>query len=183
MTSYWDSLNRQVGAASESWTRPVNGREPSNGEAMFLLEVAKIEARGQRAVEAVAKLDGFPDDLRTKIARAIERSRTTEALSYRLSVRASELLSDLHSIFHDVASRKINTPFGVLSDDPEGTLKRLNGNGKDAFEDHIAECSDCETLATLGKEAFCDVGNTLEKQWSTVNDLMAEGVPVEGWPK
>lgn len=170
MTAYYDELNRQVSAASRD-------------EATFLLEVAKVEARAQRAVEAVAKLDGFPDDLKTKIARAIEKSKTKEALGYRLAVRASELLSDLHSIFHDVASRRIETPFGVLSDDPEGTLRRLDANGKDAFDDHLAECADCETLATLGKDSFCEAGNVLEKQWSAVNDLMAEGVPTENWPK
>lgn len=183
MTAYWDSLNRQVGAASECWTRPVDGREVSNGEAMFLLEVAKIEARAQRAVEAITKLDGFPDDLKAKIARAIAKSKTSDALGYRLAVKASELLSDLHSIFHDVASRKIQTPFGVLSDDPEGTLKRLNGNGKDAFEDHIGECTECVGHATLGDAKYCETGETLEKQWSAVNDLMAAGVPVEDWPK
>ena len=177
MTAYWDSLQRQIGAASERW-RDFG----EHGEAHFLLSVKFAEARAIRAVEAVTALPGFPDDLKDKIARTIAKAATPEALSYRLVTKSSDLIGDLHSIFHEIATRKIQTPFGVLSDDPEGTLKRLAGNGKDAFEDHLAECAECEALATLGNEAFCATGNAVEKQWKTVHVLMTGGVPPEDYP-
>lgn len=177
MTHYWDSRTKEVSEASERC------RGGEDGDAQFLLSVALIEGAAVRAVGAVAKLDGFPVELQDKIARAIEKSKSSDALNYRKVTRSSELLSNLHSIFHDVASRKIQTTFGVLSDDPVGTLKRLNANGKDAFEDHIDTCPDCDVHKTLGDGKWCGAGETLEKQWSAVNDLMSEGVPVEEWPK
>jgi hypothetical protein len=177
VTAYFDTLQRRIGAASERC------RGYDNSEAQFLLEVGMVEARAVRAVEAVTKLDGFPDDLRQKIARAIAKASTSDALGYRLATRSSDLIGDLHSIFHDVATRKIQTPFGVLSDDPVGTLKRLDGNGKDAFEDHIDTCPDCDTHVTLGDEKFCERGDEAEKQWGVVHMLMTEGVPTDEWPK
>lgn len=177
MTAYWDKLTRDVSDASDRC------RGNADGDAQYLLSVAMTEGAAVRAVTAITKLEGFPSELRDKIARAIEKSKSSEALNYRMVTRSSELLSNLHSIFHDVASRKIQTPFGVLSDDPVGTLKRLNANGKDAFEDHIDTCPNCAAHATLGDAKYCEAGETLEKQWSAVNDLMAEGVPVDEWPK
>ena len=176
MTTYFDQLNRQIGAASERW-------RGDHGEAQFLLAVSLIEARAARATMAITKLDGFPDDLKAKIARAIEKANTPESLGYRLATRSSDLISNLHSIFHEVATRKIETSFGVLSDDPEGTLKRLNANGKDAFEDHLAECSECETLATLGHEKFCAGGETIQRSWNEAFRLMVEGIPPSEYPK
>lgn len=173
MTSYFDELTRQVSFASV---------ERSN-EATFIGKVDEIELRTRRAVEAVAKLPGFPEDLRDKIARAIERSTTERAQNYRLLMRSSEMVNDLHSIFHEIASRKIQTQFGVLSDDPVGTLKRLSANGKDAFEEHIDTCEECDIRRSLNLTGFCDAGEALAKQWSVVNDLMAEGVPPEEYPK
>jgi len=169
-------LQRQVSDASERC-------RDDHSEVQFLLEVAKIEARAERAAVAITKLNGFPDYLKLKIARAIDKASTSEALAYRLATRSSDLISSLHSIFHEIASLRIQTPFGVLSDDPEGALKRLDGNGKNALEEHIDECEACKTLATLGAHAFCDAANDIEKQWIAVNDLMAEGVPHEEWPK
>jgi hypothetical protein len=183
VTAYWDSLQRQIGAASER-ARSYEREHPGyDGDAQFLLEVNQIEARAVRAVNAVSTIETFPDDLRAKIARAIERATSKEALGYRMMTRSSELIGDLHSIFHDVATRKIQTPFGTLSDDPVGTLKRLDGNGKDAFEDHIDECVNCKALATLGTPGFCEAGAALEKQWCAFNDRMAAGVPPEEYPK
>lgn len=173
MTSYFDELTKQVSFASVE----------RSDEATFISKVDEIERRARRAVEAVAKLSSFPEDLRDEIARAIAKSTTERARDYRLLMRSSEMVSDLHSIFHEIASRKIQTQFGVLSDDPAGTLKRLDANGKDAFEEHIDTCPDCVDRSTLGVTGFCEAGEALSKQWSTVNDLMAEGVPPEEYPK
>ena len=41
-----------------------------------------------------------------------------------MAMRGSQLIASLHSAFHEVASRRIDTRFGLLSDDPEGILKR-----------------------------------------------------------
>lgn len=177
MTAYFDELNRQVSHAS------VFGVDGDRTEATFLDRVAQIEHRARSASEAVAKLPGFPEDLRRKIAHAIEESLSERGCNYKMLTRSSGLLSALHSIFHEVASRKISTQFGDLSDNPEGTLKRLDANGKDAFDEHLDKCPDCADRDTLGVTGFCEAGEALTKQWSAVNDLMAEGVPPEEYPK
>lgn len=172
MTSYWDSLQRQVSTASTLHR---------GNEMTFLLSVNQIEARAIRAVEAIAQLPGFPDDLKDKIARAIELSKTPDALSYRCSVRSSELISDLHSIFHQVATRKIKTSFGELSDNPEGTLKRLAANGADEFVEHTASCafSAQPRAGWCNGVMLCEVGAEIKRRWKQVHDLMLVGVTDE----
>lgn len=186
MTAYWDDRQREVTAAFERakslYDPNVEGSWETREKAV-IETVISIEGRAARAVTAVAMLVEFPPDLGLKIAAVIDRATTIDSLRYRLTTASSEMIGDLHSIFHEVASRKIQTPFGVLSDDPQSTLKRLDANGKDAFEEHIDTCPDCDMHRTLGNNRFCDAGNALEKQWGVVHTLMTEGVPVEEWPK
>lgn len=181
MTSYFDQLQREVSlAAKQLQERDLTFEERT---AQFIQALHVIETRAIAAVKNVADLAEFPADLKTKIVRAIVRAGTIEGTQYCLTMLSSELIGDLHSIFHEVARLRIQTPFGVLSDDPESTLKRLNANGKDAFEDHLKECPECARIATLGSADICADGKALQDRWTFVNDRMAEGVPVEQWPK
>jgi hypothetical protein len=73
----------------------------------------------------------FPDDLRERILGiiAVKAVRgpgglptTARTRDYVLSVRRSELLADLHSAFHALASRRVKCRWGFWSDSPSQNL-------------------------------------------------------------
>jgi hypothetical protein len=75
----------------------------------------------------------FPADLREKAMRLIaqwhvgsyaELPPRQEAIDFLLSTHDSELVMSMHSLFHEVASRRIVTRFGWLSDHPLDILHR-----------------------------------------------------------
>lgn len=43
------------------------------------------------------------------------------------------MIDSLHSLFHLVASRKIKTRFGLLSDDPRGNVERRDAHDAVAY--------------------------------------------------
>lgn len=55
-----------------------------------------------------------------------------KAIEYVLSLRMSELVETMHSIFHEVASRRIMTRFGMLNDHPRSILDRRDEHDKEA---------------------------------------------------
>lgn len=126
MTSYWDGRSRAVSDASAQHRDPLE----------FLKAVERIEADVIQTVSYCTGDREFPDDLRERIMTCIAvkalnpvPASTTfnfaneDARDYCESVRASELISDLHSIFHDVARRRPPHRFGgFFSDDPSGFL-------------------------------------------------------------
>lgn len=121
MSSYFDNLSRQV---SEVPREPVE---------TFISAVAVIERSMIDDVVLVAGDREFPNDLREKIMSAIARwhvgtyaglEASPKAKDYVVSLSMSELVETMHSIFHEVASRRIMTRFGRLSDHPKDILGR-----------------------------------------------------------
>lgn len=74
----------------------------------------------------------FPEDLRQKIVGHVAlftlgyegMEPTKKGIDWLLSVRSSKLIELLHNDFHDVATRRIKTRFGILSDRPSSNLAR-----------------------------------------------------------
>ncbi len=120
MTSYFDEASSAV------------RRLPKDAsDETYLSLVAEIE---KPIVQDVLLNTGdreFPDDLREKINNVIAvkgvyspagLAPTPAAREYVLMMRYSELVSDLHSAFHALAGRRLQTRFGSWSDSPRANL-------------------------------------------------------------
>lgn len=123
MTDYFDQLSSKL--ASE--TRVDN-------ETGFINSATSMER--MKLVPTVTLLCGdreFPDDLRQRIMAAIAVDGLypgTNALDplprtvqKAKALRQSILLGTLHNLFHELAERRIETRFGLLTDDPADCLK------------------------------------------------------------
>ena len=73
----------------------------------------------------------FPDELREKIMTVIAQKGvyvlsglppTEDACAQALAMRYSELIEDLHSAFHALASRRHKARWGLWSDSPRQNL-------------------------------------------------------------
>lgn len=122
MSSYFDTKSREVDNVP---------REPKTD---YIRAVATIERSVIDDVVLVAGDREFPADLREKIMGAIAKWHVgnypetlppnSKAIDYLLSLHMSELVETMHGIFHEVASRRIMTRFGRLSDHPKDILNR-----------------------------------------------------------
>lgn len=125
MTAYFDDLRKEV-------------RElPEDG---WLEALGAIEKRVAQEVMLVTGDREFPGDLREKILDTINMKAvydlgavpaTKSAIRYAQTTRSSGLLEALHSIFHTVASRRIRTRFGFLSDSPRAILKARDSHDEE----------------------------------------------------
>ncbi len=123
MSSYFDAKTSAAMDASAKAT----------SEEDFIQQVAEIE-RGLIADVTLAVGDReFPSDLREKAMGLIARwhvgthaglEPSEEALRYVKAVRMSELVEEMHSLFHEVARRRVSTRFGLLSDHPRDIVNR-----------------------------------------------------------
>lgn len=140
MSHYWDQLTREVSTAS---------REAAD-EAEFLRRAHEVEERAVRDVNALLALPAFPNDLAERISRRIAEHRNDpEARDYLAVTHSSRFLSDLHSLFHEVARRA-----GYFSDDPAGTMRRHEAELRDRHEEVLVESKRklVEALAELFEE-------------------------------
>lgn len=122
MTAFFDDLRREVSDIK------AEDREA------WLTQVAAIEAPVIETVCRVTSDPEFPEDLREKIlvvvaTKAVADANTLPARQgakdYAWVTKMSGLLEALHSLFHQVASRRIRTRFGLLSDSPRAILKAM----------------------------------------------------------
>jgi len=121
MTSYFDDYRSEVSSAA-----PV-----APGDKAFLFFIGNIEREMIPMINLVTGDREFPDDLREKIQGLIAMHRTTsvgglaprdKAVEMALMLRECPLVTELHRAFHEVASRRIETRFGILSDNPKVIL-------------------------------------------------------------
>lgn len=132
MSSYFDAKTFALGEASAKATSTED----------FIMQCAEIE---HRMIEDVVLAVGdrqFPADLREKAMGLIARWHvgtfaelppTEEAISYTTTMKWSELVDRMHSLFHEVASRRIQTRFGMLSDHPVDIVHRRDEHDKEGF--------------------------------------------------
>lgn len=121
MTSYFDEKTREVAEAADD----------CDDFSTLKTLVAHIELRVIEQVVLVTGDREFPDDLRERILKAIATRAVCHyagleprrvALEYLEATSMSALLDALHSLFHEVARRRIKTRFGLLQDSPRGIL-------------------------------------------------------------
>jgi hypothetical protein len=128
MTDYFDQAEREV-----------RERIAGIGDDEAVIEsAAAVEGRVVKDVLLCTGDREFPVDLRDKILGLVARrglvdyagklrepkDRSAEAVFAITATRRSELLSDLHSAFHELASRRALARFGWWSDSPSGNLRR-----------------------------------------------------------
>lgn len=88
----------------------------------------------------------FPDDLREKIMGLLATQAvyevvpdlppTRKALEYLKATHSSVLVESLHSVFHEVARRRIKTRFGILTDSPTHILLIREDWERERYEEH-----------------------------------------------
>jgi hypothetical protein len=128
MSSYFDYLNGAIDGLSKA----------HDDDATFLECIGQIEFQ---VIETVTLVTGdleFPDDLRERMQGLIatEAVCTTpgglapcaNAIDDALTFRRSMLIDELHSAFHILASRNIETRFGRLSDNPRDIVTRRDAH-------------------------------------------------------
>lgn len=147
MSSYFDELELRVRALAQAETPETIQRNPT----AFIEALADLEAEVIKTVSLATGDREFPDDLREKIQGVIAVRRVRrwcgwneDARDWALTIKSSHLFSDLHSAFHEVASRGIKTRFGLLFDNPEGIVRR-----RDAHDKRIALANELEAIAIL----------------------------------
>lgn len=139
MTAYWDGKARQVRDLAGG------GEEEQLADQEFLERVGAVENDVIRTVTLLTGDREFPDSMRERIQRIVAMKRVSfppdedlVAMGARervLRSRYSVLIEDLHSAFHDVARMRHETRFGVLSDDPESTLRRRDTHDQEAHRE------------------------------------------------
>lgn len=124
MSNYFDNLAREVASANE---RALSDRQ-------FIRWVSDIEHRVFEDVTAITGDLEFPNDLREAILATFvikgvwqpDRAPPCRgAVEWALSIRSSGLVEAMHDLFRKVAERRVETRFGLLSNDPlENTARR-----------------------------------------------------------
>lgn len=131
MSSYFDDLDSKVTDLSKICNTPET----------FVTAVVALEEDVLRFVNLAIGDREFPDDLREKIQEKIAAYRLKDLskegafqekpVRYLVAMRENRLFSELHSVFHEVASRQHTAKFGLLFDNPEsivGQEKNSDGN-------------------------------------------------------
>lgn len=116
MSSYFDTLRVEMAEIF--------------GQDDFIERAIDLEEKVIKEVSLVTGDREFPEELREKIQTLIAQKRikllggeiNEPARDFATAVGYSELLEDLHSAFHRVASERIKTRFGTLTDSPSANL-------------------------------------------------------------
>lgn len=124
MSSYFDDKTIRVSEAGDAFR---------GDDSSYLRAVADIESELIHDVTLAVGDREFPSDLREKAMALIARWHVgtfatlpplPEARTRCIVMRMSELVEEMHTLFHEVASRRIVTRFGHLSDHPRDIWHR-----------------------------------------------------------
>lgn len=122
MTAFFDDLAREVADLTDRYV----------DDASFLDALAQIEDDLRRVASLNSGDREFPDDLREKVQGVIAVNAVSGPLAPQFYVRqrmiaaaarCSPLVGALHSVFHEVARRRVQARFGRWSDDPAANLR------------------------------------------------------------
>lgn len=129
MTGFFDDLRTRI--------REIPRNLPPDE---FVRVVAGVEEGAVRAVLLNAADPEFPDDLRRRILGVVASSAVwqpdgqpvpEEARDYVLTMRCSDVLEELHSLFHVLAGRRIPTRFGRWTDSPRQNLLSMDEHDRE----------------------------------------------------
>lgn len=130
MSSYFDSFDSQVREISKS----------CKTDDQFLRELKNAETVLIRNVSYCCGDKHFPENFREKIMSLVAvyqvdpQDQTREANSWAKALKQSKLSTELHSAFHEVAAAKIQTPYGLLTDNPQENVTSRDTWAKERFE-------------------------------------------------
>lgn len=129
MTAYFDDLEREAHDLS------------ARTDEEFLAGLEAMEERLKRDVTLNTGDREFPDDLREAILNTIAMQSVSGPVQMptlyekprrmALACRRSSLVGSLHSLFHKLAGRRVQTRFGRWSDDPAGNLRVRDAHDND----------------------------------------------------
>lgn len=130
MSSYFDKAALEVDAL----------RDLPDDE--FIEQVKHIENRVAKECLLCAGDREFPDDLRQDIVATIslltlgyhDMKPIERSVEFAKSLRQSLLISRLHDKFHNVATRRIQTRFGTLNDNPGNILYRRDNHDQEGSQ-------------------------------------------------
>ena len=124
MTAYFDDLRQEM--------RDIPPCDPQE----WVRQLGLIERRVVEEVQLVTGDREFPEDLRERILLVIATRAVydlspavparQEPVEYAATTKTSDLLETLHSLFHQLAARRVETRFGRLSDSPRAILNARN---------------------------------------------------------
>ena len=128
MTSYFDKAQNAVSALSEV----------SSDDTFFMVGLALIEKKVIDDVNLATGDREFPEEWRERIQGCIAVHRVAPptipnlaAESYAKTTRSSEMISIVHRLFHHMASERIETRFGLLTDSPTDIVKRRDAHDEE----------------------------------------------------
>lgn len=117
MTEYFDAANRDI-------SERVRAHQGDSNAQLAVIEM--VEARVIEDVNAIIEDREFPEELREKarayLAQAI-KNVSGEGRKYARTMKCSMMIDRLHSLFHELARRRLEVRWGVLSDDPGGMVR------------------------------------------------------------
>jgi len=121
MTAYFDEKMSKVSAAARLL----------DDEGEFLMAVEDVEEPMIREVSLLTGDREFPEDLRERMQSAIANRQVklvpgqppTRARQEAFVMKESSLVTTLHSLFHELAGRRIRTRHGLLLDSPVAFLR------------------------------------------------------------
>ena len=113
---------------SSYFDKHIAGIKYYSDRSNFLEEAQAIEDEVIHEINLVTGDKFFPSDLRDKIQGAIavwailgSGDKGKERFGI---MQKSYLLDELHQLFHELAQRRIEAPYGPLNDNPADILKR-----------------------------------------------------------
>jgi hypothetical protein len=154
MTDYFDVAARTIRAIDKTL-----------GDEAYLFAVAEVEKDVVRDVILCTGDREFPDALREKIMTTIACKGvyvlsglppTEDARAQALAMRYSELIEDLHSAFHALASRRYKVRWGFWSDSPRQNLVSRKCHDEEQREEPTS--SEREDWAAEEKHDFIKEG-------------------------
>jgi len=138
MTAYFDALEREIRELSDE-AKTINGGDND----FFIDQLGRVEEGAAKDALLNSGDREFPEDLREKITGAIALHGTRDLNGcglgrefyakprrLALAMRRSQLVGELHSIFHELVQRRIETRFGRWTDDPAANLKTREAHDK-----------------------------------------------------
>lgn len=141
MSSYFDKFDKEVGDM---------GRDETDNET-FLYWMMLKEGEMVRDCELLAGDLDTPEDIRQAIIRCILTNKVhyeggdklgshiggvwCESIGARNAVvsRYSTLSRELHSLFHSIASRRIETRYGMIADNPAAAVRARDRHAEEKF--------------------------------------------------
>lgn len=117
MTEYFDAATREI-------SERIKAHEGDSNAQLSAAEM--VEERVRVDVEALIADRQFPASFRVRCQLALGYRVAHESgrgRTYVKTMKCSEMLGKLHSIFHELAALRLRVRWGLLSDDPGGMVR------------------------------------------------------------